>query len=113
MIKEGDGGFYVERGETWYDGKPHGSHNGWSVFEGTAVDIIKAIWENQDWFEPCEITPIKWSRADKSITLSFSKPLPLDEVERFVKGVQRTLNDHYSDTVKKMGWRDELVDVDF
>ena len=114
VISKFNSDFIINHGEHWYDGKiGGGSHNGHTVFDKTTTDFLEIIWNNNDWFEKVKITPIKWSRNNKSVTLSFEKPLDLYDIERFAKGLYKTLNDHYKNTVKKMGWTDELVDVIF
>ncbi|MCH7928789.1 MAG: hypothetical protein IID03_12550 [Candidatus Dadabacteria bacterium] len=108
-----NGDYIIDNGETWYDGKLSGSHNGHTHFDSIANDILETIWNNDSWFKPQSISSVKYSRTSKSIELSFDSPLNLDNIEMITRGIKKTLELHYKDTVKNMGWTDELIEIMF
>jgi len=105
--------FIIECGETWYDGKLHGSSNGIRTFEKEAQDLLKVIWNNEEWFKPVELKVAKYKRTSNSITIYFDSPADLEDIELLAKGIAKTLRDNYKKTVETMGWTDELVDIIF
>jgi len=109
-----DSTFTINHGTIWHGGDIFlGAHNGITMFNDSYVSLLKEIWDNENWFMPVKLSKIKYKRTNQSITLYFDSPLDLSDVETLAKGIKRTLEKHYKETVTGMGWRDELVDVIF
>ncbi len=118
-MKKGDvitfynGSYIKERGTTWYDGNMSGSSDGMLVFGKAESSIINIMWDLEEWFSSTNISPIKYTRSNKSITLSFDNPLDLSDIEAIAMGIRKTLREHYKNTAIAMGWQDEKVNITF
>ena len=113
VFTEFNGDLVIKNMGPWYDGEIGYGSDGMTTFNKEEMRLLRMIWDNKEWFEDVKLSPVRWDRNGKSITLSFDKPIDLDDIGRLASGIERTLREHYKDTVKKMGWSDELIDVSF
>ena len=106
--------FKINSGNSWYGGDIFANNRKRiAVFNSNYVSLLKEIWDDENWFIPVKLSKIKYKGNNQSISLYFDSPLDLSDIETLAKGIKRTLEKHYKETVTGMGWRDELVDVIF
>ncbi len=105
--------FIIERGHAWLDGKMKGAHNGHTIFTDVEEDVLATIFEDAEWFASVRISPVKYSRESNRIVLDFGRGMDLSDIERIAKGIQKTLVEYYSNTVKEMGWSGEESEIIF
>lgn len=77
--------YTVTRGSTYYGGGGSSS-NGLLTFTEPEEDIIDAIWDKKNWFEPAELKHIDFVPKSDSITLRF-KNIDREDAENLMKGL--------------------------
>ena len=100
VLTKGNGGYYIERGDTIYNGGG-GSHNGWTTFDGKECDIINMIWDNTDWFVEANINHLEIKATTTGIIIGFDA-VDMGQAQLFAKGLQQCLL-HYGEE-EKYSW---------
>ena len=71
--------FYIERGTTFYEGGGD-SHNGHTVFEGCELELLKALWENEEWLGQFGGGETWKTDNSQQVILKFKTPMPADKL---------------------------------
>ena len=83
------GEFSISGGQTFYEGGGS-SDRGLQGFNDKEEDILREIWDNEEWFADADLKHIDLIPATKSITLRF-EPIDIEEAEILAKGIIKIL----------------------
>lgn len=103
VLTEGNGGFYVDRGETIYK-EGGSSSNGGVTLEGTEIEVVQMIWENPAWFTDATVPNLAMKVSTSKIEITFA-PLDLKQAQDLAKGIRNCLQ-NFGNEEQKYVWQE-------